>query len=148
MRKLMIVVLITLPLMVVGCATQSYFGVPNRAAGVPEEFGQTQAAIAKAERSSGAQYCPEKITKAKELAKKGVETYWACRTKEAMGLLAEARAVAASAEMCQAPPKPAPVVKPAPPPPPPEVRALEVVYPKEDRSDQPNFRHPHHRRHQ
>ena len=103
-----------------GCGKNAYFGVRNKAIGVPAEFGETEAAIEKAERSPGAQYCPEKITKAKELAKKGVETYWACRTKEAMALLAEARAVAASAEMCQAPPKPAPVVKPAPPPPPPK----------------------------
>jgi outer membrane protein OmpA-like peptidoglycan-associated protein len=103
-----------------GCGKNAYFGVRNQAIGVPEEFAETEAAIAKAERSPGAQYCPEKIAKAKELAKKGVETYWACRTKDAMALLAEARAVAASAEMCQAPPKPAPVVKRAPPPPPPK----------------------------
>jgi outer membrane protein OmpA-like peptidoglycan-associated protein len=103
-----------------GCGKNAYFGVRNKALEAPKEFAETEAAIDKAERSPGAQYCPEKIAKARELGKKAVETYWACRTKEAMAMLAEARAVAASAEMCQAPPKPAPVVKPAPPPPPPK----------------------------
>jgi outer membrane protein OmpA-like peptidoglycan-associated protein len=101
---------------VAGYAKGSYFGVPNKAIGYPEEFDQTEAAIAKAESSPGARYCPEKITKAKELAKEGVEIYWACRTKEAMKLLSDARALAAEAERCQAPPKAAPVAKPAPAP--------------------------------
>ena len=48
-----------------------HFGVENRAATVPDDFGQTEAAIAQAEQSQGAQYCPEKIAKAKELAKGG-----------------------------------------------------------------------------
>jgi outer membrane protein OmpA-like peptidoglycan-associated protein len=94
--------------------THYHFGVPDRAAGVPAEFDQTEAAIAQAEQSQGAKYCPEKIARAKELAKKGAETYWACRTEEAMGLLAEARQLAKEAEGCQPPPPP-----PAPPPPPP-----------------------------
>jgi len=110
--------------------TTSHFGVPDRASGVPTAFDQTETAIAQAERSSGAKYCPEKIVRAKELAKKGAETYWACRTDEAMDLLAEARKLAKEAEGCQpppprpAPPKPEPAPppppKPAPPPPPPK----------------------------
>jgi outer membrane protein OmpA-like peptidoglycan-associated protein len=98
--------------------TNYHFGVPDRALGVPPEFSQTEEAIARAEQSSGAKYCPEKIAKAKELATKGVETYWACRTAEAMGLLAEARDLAKQAEGCQPPPPPAPP-KPAPAPAPP-----------------------------
>jgi outer membrane protein OmpA-like peptidoglycan-associated protein len=85
------------------CATY-HFGVPDKAIGVPAEFGQTEVAIAQAEQSQGVKYCPEKIARAKELAKKGVETYWACRTKEALGLLAEARQLAKEAEGCQPPP--------------------------------------------
>jgi outer membrane protein OmpA-like peptidoglycan-associated protein len=85
------------------CATY-HFGVPDKAIGVPAEFGQTEVAIAQAEQSQGAKYCQEKIARAKELAKKGVETYWACRTKEALGLLAEARQLAKEAEGCQPPP--------------------------------------------
>ena len=95
--------------------TTYHFGVADRAVGVPAEFGETEAAIAQAEQSQGAKYCPEKIVRAKELAKKGAETYWACRTDEAMGLFADARRLAKEAEGCQPPPPPP---KPAPPPPP------------------------------
>ena len=93
-----------------GCAKNAHFGVRNKAIGVPGEFGQTEAAIEKAERSPGAQYAPEKIVKARELGTKAVETYWECRTEEAMAMLAEARGLARQAELAQAPPKP----KPAP----------------------------------
>ena len=109
-----------------GCAKNAYFGVRNKAVGVPDDFVQTDAALEKAEKSPGAQYAPEKIAKAQELARKGVETYWGCRTKEAMALLAEARNLAKQAELAQAPPKPAPpkkVVKPTPPPPAPKPAA-------------------------
>jgi outer membrane protein OmpA-like peptidoglycan-associated protein len=90
-------------------AKSSYFGVPNRALVHPSEFDQTEAAIAKAEQSPGAKLCPEKIAKARELAKKGVETYWACRTKEGLALLAEARKLAQEAEAC-GPAKPKQVI--------------------------------------
>lgn len=104
-----------------GCAKNAYFGVQNKALGVPGDFDQTEAAIEKAEKSPGAQYAPEKIVKAREMARKGVETYWDCRTKEAVALLADARNLAKEAELAKAPPKPAapkPVAKPTPPPPP------------------------------
>ncbi len=106
------------------CAPPSYFGVPDRAIIAPAEFAQTEAAIAAAERSPGAKHCPDKIAKAKELGKKGVETYWACRTAEAMQLLADARKLAKEAEACQPPPAPPapPAPAPAPPPPPPPAR--------------------------
>ena len=100
MRKKLILLGSFLVFVMVGCASSSYFGVPNRAIGVPEEFRQTEAAIAQAEQSPGAKYCPEKIARAKELGKKAAETYWACRTDEAMGLLAEARKLAKEAEGC------------------------------------------------
>jgi len=111
-----------------GYAKNAYFGVRNQAIGVPAEFGETEAAIEKAERSPGAQYAPEKIAKARELGKKAVETYWGCRTKEAMAMLAEARGLARQAELAKAPPKPAPApvaaapakVAPAPAPPAPK----------------------------
>jgi outer membrane protein OmpA-like peptidoglycan-associated protein len=125
MREKTIAWLIVLSFFVVlsgltGCAKNAYFGVKNKAVGVPDDFAQTEAAIEKAESSSGAQYAPEKIAKARELAKKGVGTYWGCRTKEAKALLADARNLAKEAELAKAPPKPAPkpVAKPAPPRPP------------------------------
>jgi len=117
MRTRMFGLLILLSFMVAlsgltGCAKSAYFGVKNKALGVPGEFAQTEAAIEKAERSPGAQYAPEKIAKARELGKKGVETYWGCRTAEAMAMLEEVRGLARQAELAQAPPKP----KPAPAP--------------------------------
>ncbi len=83
-------------------AKSSYFGVPNRALAYPSEFDQTDQAITKAEKSPGAKACPEKLARAKEMAKQGVETYWSCRTKEGLAMLAEARKLAAEAESCQA----------------------------------------------
>lgn len=115
-----------------GCAKKAYFGVGNKAIGVPDDFAQTEAAIGKAEKSPGARYAPEKIAKAQQLARKGVETYWGCRTKEAMALLAEARNLAKQAELAQAPPKPAPpklAAKPTLPPAPKPAAAAPVAKP-------------------
>jgi outer membrane protein OmpA-like peptidoglycan-associated protein len=103
-----------------GYAKNAYFGVRNKALGVPAEFGETEAAVEKAERSPGAQYAPDKIARARELGKKAVETYWGCRTEEAMAMLAEARGLARQAELAKAPPKPRPTpvaVAPAKPKP-------------------------------
>jgi outer membrane protein OmpA-like peptidoglycan-associated protein len=107
MRKKLILLgsFLVLVFVMVGCASSSHFGVPDKAIGVPDEFGQTEAAIASAENSEGAKYCPEKIARAKALAKEGVETYWACRTAEAMDLLSQARQLAKEAEGCQPPPR-------------------------------------------
>jgi len=113
MRRKLIFVACVLFFVMVGCAPTSHFGVPDKALTFPDQFGQTEEAIASAERSAGAKYCPEKIAKAKELGKKGVETYWACRTAEGMALLAEARELAKKAESCRAP-----VARVTPPPPP------------------------------
>ena len=119
-----------------GCAKNAYFGVQNKAMGVPEDFGQTEAAIEKAERSPGAQYAPDKIARARELGKKGVETYWGCRTAEGMAMLAEARRLSGEAELAKAPPKPEPApvvaasVKPAPPKPAPAKVAPAPPKPK------------------
>jgi OOP family OmpA-OmpF porin len=100
-----------------------HFGVQDRAAMVPDDFGQTETVLAHAEQSPGAQYCPEKIAKAKELAKKGAEVYWECRNTESSRLLAEARKLAEEAEKCgpqgaaaapvvaETPPPEAPLVK-------------------------------------
>jgi len=83
------------------CAFHTYhFGVQNRAAMVPDDFGETEAAIAHAEQSDGAKYCPDKLEKAKELAHKGAEVYWACHNTESSDLLAEARKLAKEAEGC------------------------------------------------
>lgn len=126
MKKSFFLLMVMIMFLFLGTSCTTYhFGVPDRAVGVPAEFDQTEAAIAQAEQSQGAKYCPEKIARAKELAKKGAETYWACRTDEAMDLLAEARQLAKEAESCQppsratAPPPPPPAPKPVPPPPPP-----------------------------
>ena len=121
MRGKLIFVSCVLVFVMVGCAPTTHFGVPNRATWAPGEFDQTEAAIASAERSEGAKYCPEKIAKAKELGKKAAETYWACNTNEAMALLAEARNLAKEAESCRAPARvtpPPPPALPAPSPPP------------------------------
>ena len=112
-----------------GCAKNAYFGVRNKAIGVPAEFGETEAAIEKAERSPGAQYAPEKIAKAQELGKNAVETYWGCRTAEAMAMLAEARGLARQAEMAKAPPKPAPAPVAAAPPKPEPAPAIVAPAP-------------------
>src|SRR4030042_3465619 len=86
-------------------AKSSYFGVPNKAIAYPSEFDQTDEAIMKAEQSPGAKRCPDKLAQAREMAKQGVETYWSCRTKEGLALLAQARQLAQEAEAC-APGKP------------------------------------------
>jgi len=101
-----------------GCAPTTHFGVPNVTTWAPAEFDQTEAAIASAEKSQGAKYCPEKIAKANELGKKAAETYWRCNTNEAMALLAEARKLAKEAESCQPSARvtPAPAAPPAPSP--------------------------------
>jgi len=117
MRGKLIFVSCVLVFVMVGCAPTTHFGVPNRATWAPGEFDQTEAAIASAERSEGAKYCPEKIAKAKELGKKAAETYWACNTNEAMALLAEARNLAKEAESCRAPARVTPPPPPAPPAP-------------------------------
>lgn len=110
------------------CAAPTHMGVPDRALIVPSEFSQTEAALAAAEKSAGAKHCPDKIAKAKDLAKKGVEAYWACRTSEAMKLLADARNLAKEAEGCQPPPPPPPEPKPTPPPPPPPPKKEPVSF--------------------
>lgn len=98
-----------------GCS--SHFGIQDRSLSAPDEFSQTEAAIASAEKSPGAAYCPDKIAKAKELAKKGVETYWACRTAEGLAMLADARKLAKEAEACKPAAAPAPTPPPAAKPP-------------------------------
>jgi outer membrane protein OmpA-like peptidoglycan-associated protein len=123
MKKSFFLLMVMIMFLFLGTScTTSHFGVTDRASGVPTAFSETETAIAQAEQSSGAKYCPEKIARAKELAKKAAETYWACRTDEAMDLLAEARKLAKEAEGCRPPSPPPPPPKfapPAPPPPPP-----------------------------
>jgi outer membrane protein OmpA-like peptidoglycan-associated protein len=102
----------------VGCAPKSHFGVTDKALTPPSAFEQTEVAIANAEQSEGAKYCPEKIAQARELAKKAAETFWACRTCESLNMLENARNLAKEAESCQPPkvtppPPPAPAPKPA-----------------------------------
>ncbi|MRS01804.1 OmpA family protein [bacterium] len=113
--------------------TTYHFGVQDKSLHVPDEFGQTEAAIAKAEQSPGAKYCSEKLCTARDLAKKAAETYWACNNTEALRMLAEARALAAEAEMCG--PAPQPVAQPAPAPLPEKISmALNVEF-DYDKSD-------------
>lgn len=100
-QKLLGQVLITV--LIAGCATSSHFGVPDRAAHVPQWVTDTEVVIAKAEASAGARICPDKIAKAKELAKKAMEIYWSCRDIEAQALMAQARQLAGEAEACTAP---------------------------------------------
>ena len=121
MKKYMFLAIFVSFFLVISCAPRSHFGVPDQAIGVPSIFDETEDAIALSEKSPGAKYCPEKIAQAKELGKKAVETYWACRGAEAMELLAQARGLAKEAEGCKPPspaPTPPPPPAPAPPPPP------------------------------
>jgi outer membrane protein OmpA-like peptidoglycan-associated protein len=100
------------------CTFHTYhFGVANRAATVPDDFGETEAAIARAEQSEGAKYCPEKIARAKELAHDGAAIYWTCQNTASSKLLAEARELAKEAEECgpkAAAAAPAPIELPVP----------------------------------
>jgi len=91
--------LIMFLLLLSSCVT-SHFGVVDKALGVPDDFDQTEAAIARAEQSPGAKYCPEKIAQAKELAAKGATVYWACDNVGSRKLLEQARQLAAEAERC------------------------------------------------
>jgi len=117
MRRKLILLGFVLLFIMVGCAPKTHFGVRDKAMWAPAEFDQTEAAIASAERSEGAKYCPEKIARSKELGKQAAEIYWICRTAEAMALLAQARDLAKEAESCRAP------ASVAPPPPPPQALA-------------------------
>lgn len=117
MRTKLIWVVCGVFLVMVGCATKSHFGVPDKSLVPPCDFDQTEAAIASAEKSPAAKYCPDKIALAKQKGKRAAEVYWACHTNEAMGLLAEARKLAKDAESCQAPAKATPPPAPAAPAP-------------------------------
>ena len=91
------------PLLIAGCTTTSHFGVPDRAAHVPQWITDYETIITRAEASAGARACPDKIAKARELAAKAMNLYWACRDAEASALLAEASRLAAEAEACSGP---------------------------------------------
>ena len=113
MKERIVLIIIGLSLLAIGCAApNSYFGVQNRAYVVPDEFAQTESVVQKAEKSEGAQYCPDKIDRAKALGKEAVQIYWACRTKEALAMLAESRKLAEEAMECKPAPKPAEPAKP------------------------------------
>jgi outer membrane protein OmpA-like peptidoglycan-associated protein len=111
-----------------GCATNTHFGVSDKALTVPADFDQTETAIAAAEKSEGAKYCPDKIARAKEKGKYATDIYWTCRTKEAMDTLAEARKLAKEAESCKPPVKAAPESAPTKPAPVKESYSLHSVY--------------------
>ncbi|HTP63819.1 MAG TPA: OmpA family protein [Geobacteraceae bacterium] len=119
MKKYLLLGCLLFAILVLGtsCTYHTYhFGVPNQAAMVPDDFGETEAALARAEQSEGAKYCPEKLAKAKDLARQGAEVYWACRNVESSKLLAEARQLAKEVEGCgpqAAPPAPAMPASPA-----------------------------------
>lgn len=102
-----------------GCAG-THFGVRDKTLVVPPDVALTEDAIAKSEKSPGAKHCPEKITKARALAKEAMDVYWSCQDAKAMAMLADARKIAKEAESCGPPvasaPAPAPPVPvPAPP---------------------------------
>jgi outer membrane protein OmpA-like peptidoglycan-associated protein len=134
MRGKLILLGFVLLFIMVGCSPKTHFGVPDKAIFAPAEFEQTEAAIASAEKSTNAKYCPEKIAKAKAMGKQAAEIYWACRTAEAMDLLAQARNLAKEAESCQPPPPPPPppppakVIPPPPPPPPPPAAKQPISF--------------------
>jgi len=102
MSKKLIAILFVLALGTAGCAG-THFGVRDQAMMVPSDVAQTEDAISKSEKSAGAKYCPEKIAKARALAKEAMNVYWACHTTQAMGMLADARKMAKEAESCRPP---------------------------------------------
>jgi OOP family OmpA-OmpF porin len=119
MRKNFFLIMVAITFLFLGAScTRYHFGVPDQAIGYPPQFDDTEEVVAKAEQSSGAKYCPEKIAKAKELGKQGVLTWWGCDQPTAWKLFADARQLAKEAEACQ-PAAPLPAPKPAPTPPPP-----------------------------
>jgi outer membrane protein OmpA-like peptidoglycan-associated protein len=89
----------------------THFGVRDKALIVPPDVAETEEVTARAEKSGGAKNCPDKIEKAKALAKEAVDVYWSCQDAKAMGMLADARKIAKEAESCQ-PTVPAAVVPP------------------------------------
>src|SRR5512147_826115 len=97
-KKLFLLVPLGTILLLASSCTTYHFGVKDRALHVPDDFGQTEVAIAQAEQSTGAKYCPQKIAMAKDLATKAANAYWACNNVEAARLLAEARKLAKEAE--------------------------------------------------
>jgi outer membrane protein OmpA-like peptidoglycan-associated protein len=122
MSKKLISILFVLILGMTGCAGPKHFGVEDKALILPPDVAQTEDAIAKSEKSAGAKYCPDKIAKARALAKEAMDVYWSCQTTKAMGMLADARKMAKEAESCgpvasaaPAPVAPAPMPVPAPP---------------------------------
>jgi len=119
MKKSFFLLMVMIMFLFLGTScTRYHFGVPDQAIGYPPQFDETEEVVAKAEQSSGAKYCPEKIAKAKELGKQGVLTWWRCDQPTAWRLFAEARQLAQEAEGCQPPPPP-PARRPEPTPPPP-----------------------------
>jgi outer membrane protein OmpA-like peptidoglycan-associated protein len=114
-RKFLVLVLLVSLFGMAGCA-KSHFGVADQAMFLPPDVAQTEEAIADAEKSAGAKHCPDKIAKAKDLAKQAMETYWACHTTKAMDMLSQARNLANEAKTCQPPSAPAPKPDPTPPP--------------------------------
>ena len=111
-RSVAILFVLTIVLVASGCAEKrAYFGVPNRSLTVPDQFGETDRAIAEAERSPGVKYCPEKLEQAKKLAKEGVSDWWACLNERALKKLADARDLAREASRCQPPPPPPPPLR-------------------------------------
>ena len=59
MKKGFLMSSLMMVLLLAASCTTYHFGVKDRAEFVPVEFGQTEAAIAQAEQSRGARYCPE-----------------------------------------------------------------------------------------
>ncbi|MFH0729076.1 MAG: hypothetical protein V2B19_22395 [Pseudomonadota bacterium] len=102
MRKKFIWVILGLLFVMAGCA-KTHFGVRDKALIVPPDVAQTEQAIAEAEKAPGAKYCPEKITKAMELGKQAMDTYWSCQDTKAKEMLAQARNLANEAKSCKPP---------------------------------------------
>ena len=115
MKKSFFIPFLVMPILFLctSCTFHTYhFGVPNHAATVPDFFGETELAIAHAEQSEGAKYCPDKLAKARQLAHDGAEVYWTCHNDEAEKLMADARQMAKEAEECGPKAAAPPVVAP------------------------------------
>jgi outer membrane protein OmpA-like peptidoglycan-associated protein len=126
-RKNLVLVFFGLLFVMTGCG-KTHFGVRDKALIVPDDVAQTEQAIADAEKAAGAKYCPEKITKAKELAKQAMETFWACHDAKAKEMLAQARSLASEAKACKPPVAAAAPAAVVPPPPVRQPVSFHTVY--------------------
>ncbi|MGQ9570298.1 MAG: OmpA family protein [Thermodesulfovibrionales bacterium] len=81
----------------------------------PKELVDAERALKAARAEGKDKECPQDFKAIEDMVNKSFETYWACRTKEAIEIAKDA--INKANALCPSPPPPAP--RPTPPPPPP-----------------------------